>query len=233
MQETLETIINGPSNLAGFKNFKRKTKKQRIKDNIAWYKEHGKVNTLYNVYGLDIKNYRNQNGYITGKELKQLAVHHGNVDPLQHKDLLDDKLVFDKRVREYYPEALADVYFEFKGENIIPRENALLKGYDNTLSALKSLDDGKYFIKELDGLGGNNAILFTKKNNKMRFQHVNKGKINLEDFLAITAKRSFVVQKYIENHSVLRKLSPAALSTIRIVSTRFNKDVHILSSDLC
>lgn len=228
----IQKIVEQPSNLNGVANFKRKSKLQRIKDNIAWYKNHGKVNTLYNVYGLDIKNFRNQDGYITGKELKQLAVHHGNVDPLKYKDLLDDKLLFDQRVREHFPEALADIYFEFKGQNIIPRKNAKLQDYDDTLSALRSLDNGKYFIKELDGLGGNNAILLTKQNNDLKFRHVTKGEISLEDFLTITQKRSFVVQKHIENHSDIKKLSPAALSTIRIVSTRFNKDVHILSCDL-
>ncbi len=233
VEKQIEKIVNEPSNLDGFANFKRKTKQQRIKDNIEWYKKHGSVNEEYNIYGLDIKNYRRQDNYLTGKDLNRMGVHHKNIDPKKHKELLDDKVIFDKRVREHYPEALVDVYFEFSGKKIIPKENALLKGYDDTLSALKSLNDGKYFIKELDGLGGHNAILLTKHGGEMKFKHVSEGEITLEDFWKITGKKNFLAQKHIENHSDIRKLSPTALSTIRMVTTRFNDDVNLLSSDMC
>ena len=225
-------IVDTPSNLAGFANFKRKSKQQRIKDNIDWYKKHGTVNKEYVRYGLDIKNYRNQDDYLSGREFNRYAIHHGSINPEQYRPLLSDKMLFDEVVRQHYPKVLGDVYFEFKGKNIIPRKNVLIKNQTNTVSALKSLGDGKYFIKELDGLCGNNAMVLTIRNGKMRFQHVSKGKITLEDFRKITSKRAFLVQKHVENHSKLKKLSPAALSTVRIVTTRFNKNVHILSSDL-
>lgn len=232
VQRRIEKIVNTPSNLAGFANFKRKTKQQRIRDNIAWYKKHGKVNNEYNRYGLDIKNYRDQNNYMTREELDRFAVHHGNVNPEDYKERLDDKILFDQIVRKYYPEALVDVYFEFKGKQIVPRQNTLITDYTDTISALKSLDDGKYFIKELDGLCGNNAMVMTKQNGEMKFHHVESGDITLRDFWKITSKKNFLLQKYTENHADIKKLSPTALSTVRIVTTRFNDDVHILSSDL-
>lgn len=233
IEKQIKKIVNEPSNFAGFADFKRKTKQERIKDNIEWYKKHGEVNEEYNIYGLDIKNYRNQNDYLIGKDLNRSAVHHGNVNPKNHKKLLDNKLLFDNRVREHYPESLVDVYFVFKGKNIVPKQNTLLKSSTNTLSALKSLGDGEYFIKELGGLGGKNAIRFTKKDDKMNFRHVSKGEITLDDFWKITGKKEFLIQKRIENHKNIKTLSPTALSTVRIVTTRFNKNVHVLSCDLC
>lgn len=225
-------IVNTPSNLAGFANFKRKPRQQRIKDNIEWYKKHGTVNREYNKYCLDIKNYRNQNNYLTGREFNRLAIHHENINPRKYKHLLDDKILFDEIVRKHCPEVLADVYFEFKGKNIIPRKNALITTQTDAFSAFKSLDDGKYFVKELDGLCGNNAMIVTIQNGEMEIRHVTKGKISLKEFWRITAKRAFLVQKHIENHSNIKKLSPSALSTVRIVTTRFNNEVYVLSADL-
>lgn len=233
IEKQIEKIVNAPSNLEGIGNFKRKSKNERLKDNIAWYKKHGTVNEEYNIYGLDIKNYRNQNDYATGKDLNRSALHHKNINPKKYKRLLDDKILFDERVRKHYPEALADVYFEFSGKNIIPTQNALLGGFKDTQSALESLNNGKYFIKQLDGLGGRNAILLTKENSKMTFHHVSKGDITINDFWEITGKKNFIIQKHIENHSDIKGLTPTALSTVRIVTTRFNEKVNILSSDLC
>ena len=232
IKNQIEKIVDTPSNLDGFSSFRRKTRQERIEDNIKWYKKHFKVNQEYTRYGLDIKNYRNQDDYMTGSELKLLSVHHGNVSPLKHRKLLADKLMFDEKTRKYYPENLADVYFAFKGENIIPRKNTLIKKYKKTFSALKSLDNGTYFVKELSGLCGNNAMIINKTDNDMTFRHVTKGKITKDEFKNITGKRIFFVQKYVENHEKIKKLSPVALSTVRIVTTRFNTNVHILSSDL-
>ena len=200
IKNQIEKIVDTPSNLDGFSSFRRKTRQERIEDNIKWYKKHFKVNQEYTRYGLDIKNYRNQDDYMTGSELKLLSVHHGNVSPLKNRKLLADKLTFDEKTRKYYPENLADVYFAFKGENIIPRKNTLIKKYKKTFSALKSLDNGTYFVKELSGLCGNNAMIINKTDNDMTFRHVTKGKITKDEFKNITGKRIFFVQKYVENH---------------------------------
>lgn len=228
----IENIVNAPSHLAGIDSFKRKSKKERIKDNIEWYKKHGKTNEYYNKFGLDIKNYRNADDFITEKELKKLAVHHGNVDPKNHIQLMKDKVLFEKIVKQHYPEVIPGTYFEFKGKRVIPTNNAMIKKFKNTESALDSLKDGKYFVKEVSGLCGNGAILITKQNGNLSFRHVNKGKISLSEFLKITDKTNFMLQEHVENHDDIRKLSPYALTTIRIVSTRFHDEPHILSADM-
>lgn len=232
VKERIEKIVDEPSHLAGIDNFKRKPRKERIKDNIEWYKKHGETNKHYNRYGLDIKNHRSEENFMTSKELNRLGIHHKNVNPKKHLKLMQDKVLFEKVVKEYYPEFMPGTYFKFKGKKIIPTKTASVNGFEDTESAFNSLPDGKYFIKEVTGSCGNDAILLTKENGALNFRHVTKGDISLDEFWNITKKRSFMVQEYVENHADIKKLSPFALSTIRIVTTRFHDDVHILSADM-
>ena len=60
----IERIVTLPSRLAGIDGFKQKSRIQRIKDNIRWYKKYGRVNNFYARYCLDIENFRNQDDYI-------------------------------------------------------------------------------------------------------------------------------------------------------------------------
>lgn len=228
----IEKIVNEPSRLAGIDNFKRKRKIERIKDNINWYKKHGKTNEYYNKFGLDIKNYRNADDFITERELKKMAVHHGNVNPRNHIKLMKDKVIFEEVVKKHYPEIMPSTYFEFRGKKVIKASSNQVKNCQDTKSALNSLKDGKYFIKEIRGLCGNDAILLTKKDGNLNFRHVTRGGISLDEFFKITNKTDFMVQEHVENHADIKKLSPYALSTIRIISTRFNDNPHILSADM-
>jgi len=228
----IEKIVDEPSHLAGIDNFKRKSRKERIKDNIGWYKKRGEINWHYNRYGLDIKNYRSEENFITAKEANRLGIHHKNVNPREHLDLMQDKVLFEKIVKEHYPEFMPSTYFKFKSKKVIPTQTALISGLEDTESALNSLPDGKYFIKEVTGSCGNDAILLNKQNGNLNFRHVTKGDITLGEFWNITKKTDFMVQEHIENHADIKKLSPFALSTIRIATTRFHDDVHILSADM-
>ena len=202
----IEKLVNAPSHLAGIDNFKRKSKKERIKDNIEWYKKHHEVNGQYNMYGLDIKNYRNPDDFLLSKEVGRLAIHHGNVNPRKYRDLIRDKMVFEKVVREHYPDSIPRIYFKFKGNQIIPEKNVLTSGFEDTKSALDSLENGKYFVKEVAGSCGDNAVLITKEDDKLNFRHVLKGNISLDEFLDITSKTDFMVQEHVENHAISRNL---------------------------
>ena len=232
IENRIEKIVNAPSHLAGIDNFERKPKIERIKDNIEWYKKHNQINNNYNRYGLDIKNYRNQNTFLEEKELKRYAVHHGNINPENYLKLMNDKILFEKIVKKHCPELIPKTFFKFKGQKIIPTKDVLIKNFKKTKSAFDSLKDGKYFIKEVSGTCGNNAMILTKKNNNLSFRHVTKGEISLDEFWETTKKKNYMVQEHIENHEIIKKLSPFALSTIRIVTTRFHNDVHILSADM-
>lgn len=228
----IEKIVDEPSHLAGIDSFKRKSREERIKDNIKWYKKHSEANGHYNRYGLDIKNYRSEENFMTSKELDRWGIHHKNINPKEHIDLMRDKVLFEKVVKEHYPEIMPSTYFKFSGEKIIPTENVLLNNFKDTKSAFNSLKDGKYFIKEVTGSCGNDAILLNKKDGNLNFRHVTNGNISLKKLLNITKKMDFLVQEHVENHADIKKLSPFALSTIRIVTTRFHDDVHILSADM-
>ena len=224
----IEEIVDKPSRLAGIDGFKQKSRTDRIKDNIKWYKKYKKVNKLYVRYCLDIENFRNQDDYLVKDELKRYSKHHNKINPLKHIWRICDKSIFASTVKKSYPEFLPKIYIKFKGQKIITKS---IKA-KNTIEYIKNLENGKYFVKPTGGMCGNNTIRIIKKGKKLTFQHVTEGNITQKQFIKITNSRECLLQEYIENHDDIKKLSPYALNTVRIVTTRFHDNVHILSADL-
>jgi len=224
----IEKIVDSPSRLAGIDGFKRKNRSERIKDNISWYKKYGKVNNFYNRYCLDIENFREQKDYITLKEMGRYSAHHGGIKPAKYTWRISNKLVFANIIKKSNPEYLPQVYIKFKGKKILTKQHE----NTDTLTYIKNLQNGKYFVKPIGGMCGNNTIRIIKKNGRLTFRHVTKGKISAKEFIKITSSGTFLLQEYIENHDDIKKLSPYALNTVRIVTTRFHDRVHILSADM-
>lgn len=225
----IEKIVDEPSHLDGIDDFKRKPRIERIKDNIKWYKKHGKVNNRYNDYCLDIKNFGNQNSFIdsgTGFNPQE------SINKSQIKFSVDNKLALHSAVRKKYKNLITPIYFSLKGENVLDFKYSEIKNCAKTRSALAKLPDGKFFIKPQSDCKGSNAMILIKTGEKMKFNHVSRGKISLKEFLKITDYRTFFVQDYIEQHEALKALNPSTLNTIRLITTKFNDKVQILCAGL-
>ncbi len=225
----IQKIVDSPSHMEGIDGFRRKPRKQRIKDNIRWYKKYGKVNDRYNAYCLDIENFGNQNNFIdssTGLNPQE------NIDKSQIKFSIDNKLSLQSAVRKKYKDLSKPVYFRFKGEKILDFKYSEIKNCTKTRSALKKLPDGKFFIKPQSDCKGKNAMILVKTGEKLKFTHVSRGEISLREFLKITSCRAFFVQDYIEQHEALKALNPTTLNTIRLITTKFNKKPRVLCAGL-
>ena len=100
----IEKIVDSPSHMEGIDDFRRKPRKQRIKDNIMWYKKYGKVNNRYNDYCLDIENFGNQDNFInfsTGFKPQE------GCDASQRKFSVDNKLALHSAVSKKYKNLLS------------------------------------------------------------------------------------------------------------------------------
>ncbi len=225
----IEKIVDAPSHLDGIDDFKRKPRQKRIKDNINWYKKYGKVNTNYNNYCLDIENFGDQNDFL---DRKNGLKHQEGANVAARTFSTKDKLSLYSAVNEKYKELNRPVYFRFQGEKILDFKYSKIKDCSSTISALNKLPDGKFFIKPQSDSLGKDAILLVKKGKNFKFTHVNRGKIDLKEFLKITQNRAFFVQEYIEQHEDLKALNHSTLNTIRIITTKFNNKVRVLCAGL-
>ena len=61
-------IVNSPTY---FPEYRRKSKLRRYYDNVIWLLEYRRHNPSYNLYGLDVKNFRNQNDYVDIKYIRK------------------------------------------------------------------------------------------------------------------------------------------------------------------
>lgn len=229
VQKEILRVVDLPSCYEGIDGMVRKSREERVQDEIKWYKRAGFVNGFYNQYGLDIKDFRNMDDIITGKQMDRYAIHHKNIDPKKHKDILDNKLIFDSIVRSVVPEAIPKLHFMVQGNLVKYPEEIKM----TTLDAIQSLDNGIYMCKPLDGAQGKGIFKITKiSDDNINIKHITKGNISLEEFPNSISKSQYIIQDFIYQHDALNKLNPYSVNTVRIVTTRFNEDVHVLGASL-
>ncbi|MBR2735608.1 MAG: hypothetical protein IKE05_05400 [Clostridia bacterium] len=225
----IEKIVDEPSHLDGIDDFKRKPREKRIRDNIRWYKKHGKVDDHYNKYCLDIENFGDPDDFV---DLRTGFKHQEKSDPSKRTFSTADKLSLYSAVNQKYKYLNTPVYFRFKGGNLLNFKYSKIKDCSKTLFAFRKLPDGKFFIKPQRDSLGKDAIVLVKEGKKLDFTHVTQGKIGLKEFFEITQNKAFFVQDFIEQHEDLKVLNPSSLNTIRIITTKFNDKAQILCAGL-
>ena len=87
-QKEILRVVDLPSCYEGIDGMVRKSRDERIQDEIKWYKRAGFVNGFYNQYGLDIKDFRNQDNIMISSEMGMHDIHHGNIDPKKNRERL-------------------------------------------------------------------------------------------------------------------------------------------------
>ena len=229
MQE-IERIVDAPSCFAGVDGMARKSRKSRIKDMVEWYNEYGIVNEEYNNWGLDIKNFRKQEDFLEYKVLcdERRQFHHGNINPKEYQPSYADKFEFYQTMKNNNLEdKTAKInYIVKEGKVVFPDDKQDM----SALSALKSLKDGKYICKPRHGECGQGVRLIVKRNERLSFYDKYFKKASKDNFLESIYRKNYIIQDYVQQHKKLSALNDSSLNTLRIVTTRFSKDVHILGA---
>ena len=227
-QKEILRVVDLPSCYEGIDGMVRKSRDERIQDEIKWYKRAGFVNGFYNQYGLDIKDFRNQDNIMISSEMGMHDIHHGNIDPKKNRKPLNDKLLFDQISRSICPTAVPKLHFMFQGNQV-----KYPKGLKTTtIDTLKSLSNGIYICKPVDGSQGKGIFKITKNNDNINIKHITEGNISLEAFPNRISKSQYILQDFVNQHEDLNKLNPYSVNTVRIVTTRFNEETHILGAFL-
>lgn len=229
----IHKVVNSPS---FFPEYERKSKLLRYYENYKWLFRFNRYNPSYNLFGLDVKNFRNFDDYVDIKYIKKdrLKNHHQN-DPLathrkenitiRYSLLADNKHLFYSYISSMNDKLVPKTHMVFQGEKLISPfdENHKIKSTDY----LKTLPEGKYICKATIGAFGDNIYVIEKKKTKFV---INKGEKTLEEFLEETSHEPYLIQEFIKQHKTINKINPDTVNTIRIISTRWNEDTNILAA---
>ena len=95
-----------------------------------------------------------------------------------------------------------------------------------TIEAIRKLEDNKYVCKAVTVEKREHLLILLIK----RFKKIiiNNNKISIPDFLEAISFNNHLIQEYIIQHEDMSRLNPSSVNTIRIVTTRWNTETHIL-----
>ena len=225
--------MNSPSY---FPEYERKGKFSRYVDNFKWLFRYGKHNPSYNLYGLDVKNFRNMDDYADVRYIKKdrMRRHHADDPQTMHRDenltvrysiLADNKQIFYSYLEKMNPELVPTTYIVFQGNRLV------CPFYPdceiNSIERIKVLEDGKYICKAVVGSFGDSISVIEKKDNQLI---VNNGEMNIDDLIAMSVEEPYLIQQYIIQHEKINRLNSSTVNTLRIISTRWNEDTYILAA---
>ena len=210
------------------KNVKHKKKAKRIIKNMD------KINKLSPRYRKDINEYWAQFGVKVNGLWHQIYTTCSGKEDVRY---IDEGLFYSKIIGRLNYMNLSEAYDDKCRYNIlfpeVKQPKTLVKninGYffdthDNLLNQNQVkeilLDNKKSIFKSSFGPGGGKGVLVLKQDNKDVF---------MENLNKIFLDKNFIIQEFIQQHSILRELNPTSVNTIRILSFMWKGQIHILAS---
>jgi len=226
-------IVNSPTY---FPQYERKNKLWRYYDCYKWVFKYKRHNPSYNLYGLDVKNFRSCDDYVDIKYVKKdrMKEHHED-DPLtQHRKenitiryslLADNKHVFYSYLEDICPDFIPKTHFVFQGDHVLAPLD--IKDPQLTKNALAELEDGRYIAKATIGAFGKSVAVVDKQNGEIL---INNGEIPFDEWMEETKAEPYLLQEYIIQHEEINRINPHTVNTLRVITTRWNEKTNILAA---
>lgn len=206
-----------------YPTMERKSREERVQDNIKWVDETGYVNALYNMFGLDVKNFRNQEDFLERWiwHGKRKLKHHGNMLPSTSGIITKNKFLFYAYLESICKGIVPKTYYLIDSKKVY----APLGETGDVLTVIKTLPTGVYICKESGGAYGASIMKIQIQDGTLVINH---GNMDEEEFLARIGNKKHLIQEYVQQHESLGKYNPSTLNTVRIVTTRYGNKAHFL-----
>lgn len=197
----------------------RKSRSEMRMDNIKWLLKYNEINYLYTGYGLDIKNFRDPDDFISHKDFNRLREAGIKTKrsfygcPYNEVVMVRDKYVFSA-----YMEATV-------GPNAIPQTIGLVDHGEVFLHATRQWvsveefcrQDFRYVFKDTDGTFGDGVKLIRKEGGQL---HYDGEPHTLAQFEEMCSGKRMLIQELIVQHPALRAFQTNCVNTIRAITIR-------------
>lgn len=229
----IKRVVNEPS---FYPEMERKPKKQRYMDNYKWLFKYHKYNPSYNRYGLDIKDFRNQDDYMDVRYVKadRIKPHHEDNAIAKHRSenitirysiMADNKHLFYAYIESMNPKLVPKTHVIIQGENVVAPLD--ISGRTTAEDVINALPDGKYIMKANMGAFGDSISVIERKGKETI---VNKGEMTLRELIDTTVNEPYLIQDFIKQHPAISAINKSTVNTLRIISTRWHEETHILAA---
>ncbi len=200
----------------------RKSKIEMLFEVLVWAFKYKEVCSYYFLYGLDLKGHSPKNyvGYTEFRVLRNILNfrYRENLRTLytfNYLVLARDKFLFYqycKSLNMPYPQTIALLskgkISWFNGSDIEYQSIASIK--QHTFDA---------FCKEVNGESGRGAFPLKSKDGKL---YLHDKEVDIEEIKLKVGSATFIIQERLENHSLIDKIYPDSLNTLKLVT--FLKD---------
>ena len=213
-----------------YPEMERKGYPERVVDNIKWTFKNMDVNGYYTSYGLDIKNFRNPDDFMSFREFKlnREGAHYLYPEKyrFESKIILRDKYIFSC----YLSSALGEKYIP---ETIGQIRNGMVElQKTNTIISLEEFfgDDRKLICKKIDGECADGVMMLESCDGEIKNGNVS---ISVDEIKRAAKGGRMLLQEVVEQHEDVSKLNPYCINTIRIITIRSNSgDISVFAASI-
>ena len=208
-------VINKPSY---YPEMQRKSKGKMRRENIRWIFRHKELNTFYTSYGLDVKDYRDPDDFISHRDFCVM------------RNTGNQALIRSYTGNYNYIVALRDKYIfaaylaSTLGKDSVVNTQALIchgKAYDHSTKEWMSIEQflsanrGPRAFKVIDGECAEGVMLVEIGEGSVT---VDGASCSYEEFAREHGTKRMIVQNVIEQHEALRAFGTKCVNTIRAVT---------------
>lgn len=215
-----------------YPEYERKDKSEMWKDNFLWLIKNRELNTFYNSYGLDAKDFHNANDYLSNydftlsRTIGNQQLKYTPTGSYNYINMLRDKYVFSS----YLSSVL--------GEQYVPKTIALIDGdrvFDREMHKWISIEEffstnKKVVFKLNDGECAEGVELVEISNGCI----VQKNdKISWKEYIQKWNGNRILIQDVVKQHDDVSVINPYCVNTIRIITIKGKSGaVNILAAFL-
>lgn len=220
--KNLKTVMNEPS---VYPDMPRKSRRERLKDNLVWFVKNHDINKNYNTYGLDVVGFRKPEDFVPYRQFAMVRDDNnftttGGVYAYNRVCVLRDKSVFAAFVSstvgsQYVIPVLA--HTEGIYADVYRGNRMLLRDY------LEMRRDRDTILKKVNGECGDGIYLLSHNG---RGWMVNHRPVELEKLIREIEKSEYIIQDRLMQHEVLNRINPSSVNTIRFV-TIMDQHMHV------
>lgn len=231
-EEDIESLLKQPSL---YPDLPRKSEDRRKDDLVQWLEKYGEVNRSYNLYGLDVVDFRNPDDFLDNGVFKsQRYKANSSFYPNGSQFAYDYSIVFrDKRLFDAYfarllpPKEMPTTYAYLVNGQLLGCE---CDGAPMSIEEFAQRHDGEHLaVKQTFGCHGVNLISCHVEGGRTR-----EGESLRELFEGISPVNGamWIIQKWLRQHPRLSAFNATSINTLRIVSYHTGTEVVISGASL-